>query len=64
VLATFKQFHVNVERETEKKLKCVRVDNSVEYREPFEHYYRDYGIKLEKIVPKTPRQNRVAERMN
>ncbi|KAI4299912.1 hypothetical protein L6164_033332 [Bauhinia variegata] len=57
-------FHASVERETSRKLKCVRADNGGEYRGPFERYCKDHGIKLEKTVPKTPQQNGVAERMN
>ncbi|KAJ7005746.1 hypothetical protein NC653_005156 [Populus alba x Populus x berolinensis] len=64
VLDVFKDFHARVERETGRKLKCIRADNGGEYRGPFEKYCREHGIKLEKIVPKTPQQNGVAERMN
>jgi transposase InsO family protein len=64
VLDMFKVFHIKVERETEKQLKCVRADNGGEYRGPFEEYYRSHGIRLEKTVPKTPQHNGVAERMN
>ena len=64
VLDIFKNFHVKVERETGKKLKAVRADNGGEYRGPFEEYCRNYGIRLEKTIPKTPQQNGVAERMN
>ncbi|KAI4297117.1 hypothetical protein L6164_037021 [Bauhinia variegata] len=64
VLDVFKHFHASVERETSRKLKCVRADNGGEYRGPFERYCKDHGIKLEKTVPKTPQQNGVAERMN
>ena len=63
VLDAFKEFHAKVERETSKKLKCIRSDNG-EYRGPFEKYYRMYGIHHEKTVPKTPQQNGLAERMN
>jgi hypothetical protein len=45
---------VEVERETEKKLKCVRSDNGGEYRGLFEIFHKINGIKLEKTVPKTP----------
>ena len=31
---------------------------------PFENYCKLYGIRLEKIVPKTPQQNGVVDRMN
>ncbi|KAF3622351.1 putative triacylglycerol lipase 2-like [Capsicum annuum] len=39
VLGVFKQFQASVERETGKKLKCIRTDNSGEYCGPFEEYY-------------------------
>ena len=32
----FKHFHASVERETSRKLKCVRADNNDEDRDPFE----------------------------
>jgi len=64
VLDAFKEFHVSVERETGRKLKCIRSDNGGEYRGPYENYCRFHGIKLEKTVPKTPQQNGVVERMN
>jgi hypothetical protein len=64
VLDVFKIFHMKVERETGKQLKCVRADNGGEYRGPFEEYCRSHVIRLEKTVPKTPQHNGVAERMN
>ena len=64
VLGVFKEFHAKVERETGRKLKCVRSDNGGEYRGPFERYCRNYGIRLEKPPPKTPQLNGLAERMN
>ncbi|CAL9780246.1 unnamed protein product [Musa acuminata subsp. burmannicoides] len=57
VLNVFKEFHVSVERETSRKLKCIRSDNGGEYMGPFENYCRFHGIRLEKTVPKTPQQN-------
>jgi hypothetical protein len=60
----FKAFHMKVERETGRQLKCVRADNGGEYRGPFEEYCRSHGIRLEKTVSKTPQHNGVAERMN
>jgi hypothetical protein len=54
VLDVFKEFHAKVERETDRKLKCVRSDNGGEYRGPFERYCRKFGIRLEKTPPKTP----------
>ncbi|KAL4346422.1 hypothetical protein GQ457_17G024800 [Hibiscus cannabinus] len=61
----FKLFHVMVERETGKKLKCLRSDNGGEYSsKQFNAYCRSYGIRHEKTVPRTPQHNGVAERMN
>jgi transposase InsO family protein len=64
VLDVFKYFHASVERETGRKRQCIRADNGGEYRGPFERYCREYGIRLEKTVPKRPQHNGVAERMN
>jgi hypothetical protein len=44
VLDAFREFHAKVERETSRKLKCIRSDNGGEYRGPFERYCRLYGI--------------------
>lgn len=41
VLDVFKQFHALVERQTGKKLKCVRTDNGGEYIGPFDAYCRE-----------------------
>ena len=60
----FKFFHVYVENNTRRKLKCVRAYNDGEHKGPFEQYSRSHGIRLEKIVPNTPHQNGVAEIMN
>lgn len=64
MLDTFKFFNTYVEREIRRKLKSIRADNNSEYKGPFKQYYRSHGITLEKIVPKTPQQNGVAERKN
>jgi len=64
VLGVFKQFQASVERETVKKLKCVRTDNGGEYCELFDEYCRQQGIQHQKILPKTPQLNVLAERMN
>jgi len=39
-------------------------NNGGEYKGPLGNYCREHGIKLEKIVHKTPQQNGVAKRMN
>jgi len=63
-LEAFKDFHDNIERETGRKLKCIRSDNGCEYRCPLERYCSKFGIGLEKSPPKTPQLNGLAERMN
>ena len=60
----FKFFYAYIARGIGKKLKCVRADNSGEYRGPFEQYCRFHGIRLEKTVLKTLQQNDVIEMMN
>lgn len=34
-----------VERQSGKKLKCIRTDNGGEYYGPFDVYYKKYGIR-------------------
>ena len=54
-----------VEREKRKPLKCFRNDNGGEYTSnEFKNYCSKKGIRHEKIVPSTPQQNGVVERMN
>lgn len=60
----FRDFHNKVEREKGRQLKCVLADNDGEYRGLFESYCKLHGIILEKTIPKTPQENRVAERTN
>jgi transposase InsO family protein len=65
VLDTFQKFHMVVERETNKLLRCIRTDNGGEYcSKAFEEYCSKHGIKHVKIVPHTPQQNGTTERMN
>ena len=64
VLEKFKEFQVLVERQTGKKLKCIRTDNGGEYCGPFDEYCKHQGIRHEKTPPKTPQLNGLAERMN
>jgi hypothetical protein len=64
VFDVFKQFHASVERQTGKKLKCIRTDNGGEYIGPFDSYCREHGIRHQKSPPKTPQLNGLAERMN
>ena len=60
VLGVFKQFHDSVERETGKKLKCIRTNNGDEYCVPFDEYCKHQGIRHQK----TPQLNGLTERMN
>lgn len=64
VLDTFKSFQASVERETWKKLKCIRTDNGGEYVRLFDKYCQDQGILHQKYPPKTPQLNELAKRMN
>ncbi|KAL3835280.1 hypothetical protein ACJIZ3_003671 [Penstemon smallii] len=64
VLDAFKQFQASAERQTGKKLKCIRSDNGGEYIGPFDAYCRSQGIRHQKTPPKTPQLNGLAERMN
>jgi transposase InsO family protein len=54
-----------VENETGKRLKCLRSYNGDEYcNKDFDDYCSYHGIRREKIVPRTPQENGVSERMN
>ena len=64
VLGVFKQFQASVERETEKKIKCIRTDNGGEYIGPFDAYCKQQGIRHQFTPSKTPQLNGLAERMN
>ncbi|KAD2804590.1 hypothetical protein E3N88_37967 [Mikania micrantha] len=64
VFDVFKQFHALVERQTGKKLKCIRTDNGGEYIGPFDAYCIEKGIRHQKSPPKTPQLNGLVERMN
>ena len=60
----FKQFQALFERQTRKKLKCIRTNNGGEYIGPFDNYCKSEGIRHQKNPPKTPQLNGLAERMN
>jgi len=64
VLDVFKNFQALIERQTGKKLKCIRSVNGGEYIGPFDRYCREQGIRHQKTPPKTPQLNGLAERMN
>ncbi|GJV12066.1 putative RNA-directed DNA polymerase [Tanacetum coccineum] len=50
VLDVFKQFHALVERQTGKKLKCIRSDNGGEYIGPFDGCVEEHGISASKSL--------------
>ena len=65
MFATFKKWKYLDENETGKRLKCLRYDNGGEYcNKEFDSYCSHNGIRREKIVPGTPQENGVSERMN
>ena len=65
VFDTFRKWKAMVENETGLKIKRVRSDNGGEYRDNrFREFCANNEIKMEKMVPMTPQQNGVAERMN
>jgi len=53
-----------VEKQSGKKLECIRFDKGGEYRGPFDAYCKQHGIVHEKTPPKTLQLNCLAERMN
>ena len=61
VLDVFKQFQALVERQTGKKLRCIRIDTGGEY---LGEYCRQQGIRHQRTPLKTPQLNGLVERMN
>ena len=64
MLDVFKQFQALSERQTGKKLICIRADNDGEYSGPFDNYCKSQGIRHQKTPPRTPQLNGLAEMMN
>ena len=63
--AKFKLWKAEVENQTGKNVKCLRIDNDIEYtNDEFKDFCEQHGIKRHFTVRKTPQQNGVAERMN
>jgi len=62
VLAVFKTFKARVELQSEKKIKCLRIDNGGEYTgDEFDNFCQHEGITSQFIIAYTPQQNGVAE---
>ncbi|KAH9806487.1 hypothetical protein KPL71_002780 [Citrus sinensis] len=64
-LEKFKVWKSLVENQSGFKLKCLRINNDLEFcSKEFEEYCQKHGIKRHKTVRVTPQQNGLAERMN
>jgi transposase InsO family protein len=65
VLAKFQEFKVQVENQTRRKIKILRLDNGGEYTsKEFNSFCIEAGIKREFTILYNPQQNGVAERKN
>jgi len=62
VLEKFNEFHALVERQSSKKLKCIRTNNGGEYRGPFDVYCKQDRIRHDNTSLKTPQFNGLIER--
>lgn len=61
----FKAFRASVEKESGKRIKCLRTDQGGEFTSgEFNKYYEEHGIKRQLSAPQTPQQNGLAERNN
>ena len=64
-IESFKNWKILVENQIEKRVKCFRTDNGLEFcNTAFDEFCREHGILRHRTVPNTPQQNGVAERMN
>jgi transposase InsO family protein len=62
---TFIKWKAMVEKQTERKVKCLRTDNGLEYcNKEFNEFCSKEGIVRHRTCTGTPQQNGVAERMN
>nr|GEV40402.1 ribonuclease H-like domain-containing protein [Tanacetum cinerariifolium] len=60
-----KSFITKIENLVEKKVKIIRCDNGIEFKNRvMNEFYEEKGIKREYSMARTPQQNRVAERKN
>ena len=63
--AVFKQWKVQVEKESGKSIRVFRTDNGGEYfSNVWTSYMKDEGIRWETTTARTPEQNGVSERLN
>jgi transposase InsO family protein len=65
VFNTFKQFRALVEKNSDRSIKCSRIDNAGEFTSVvFENYCKEDGIERHKTTVYTPQHNGVTEHMN
>ncbi|GBO10569.1 Retrovirus-related Pol polyprotein from transposon TNT 1-94 [Araneus ventricosus] len=65
VFHTFSRFQKRAERFLDRKIKCIRTDNGLEFiNEQFHNFCDELGIKHERTNIYTPQQNGVSERFN
>lgn len=61
----FKSFKALVENQQERKIKCLKIDNGIEYTmNEFKKNFFENGIFRQYIILGTPQQNGVTKRMN
>jgi len=64
-LSEFKKWKIEVEKQTDQKLKRLRTDNGLEFcSEQWKKFCESEGIRHETMMVYTPEQNGVAERLN
>ncbi|GBN63204.1 Retrovirus-related Pol polyprotein from transposon TNT 1-94 [Araneus ventricosus] len=65
VFNNFSRFQKRAERFLDRKIKCIRTDNGLEFiNEQFHNFCDELGIKHERTNIYTPQQNGVSERFN
>ena len=65
ILESFKTWKTLVENQVDRKVKCLRTDNGLEFcNTAFDNFYKENGILRHRTVPYTPQQNGVVERMD
>ena len=62
-LESFKTWKTLVENQVDRKVKCLRTDNGLEFcNTAFDNFCKENGIQRHRTVPYTPQQNGVAGR--
>lgn len=65
VFCCFAEWKLMVENQTEKRVKCLRSDNRLEFcNQKMDNLCEESGIKRHKTCPYTPKQNDISLRMN